>query len=59
MCIRDRIPKSSVTKKAFYLVPEDYLTQGGNNKEIGILIDTGKDHADFQNVDVDVYKRQG
>ena len=47
-----KIPKSSVTKKAFYLVPEDYLTQGGNNKEIGILIDTGKDHADFQNVDV-------
>lgn len=32
-----KIPKSSVTKKDFYLVPENYLTQGGNSKETGVL----------------------
>lgn len=32
-----KIPKSSVTKKAFYVVPQDYITQGGNGKETGIL----------------------
>ena len=47
-----KIPKSSVTKKDFYLVPEDYLTQGGNNKETGVLIDTGKDNAEFKNVEI-------
>ena len=28
-----KIPKSSVTKKDFYLVPENYLTQGGNSRD--------------------------
>ena len=32
-----KIPKSSVTKKDFYLVPENYLTQGGNSKETGVF----------------------
>ena len=24
-----KIPKSAITKKDFYVIPEDYLTQGG------------------------------
>ena len=47
-----KIPKSAVVKKKFYTVPEDYLTQGGNSKETGVLIDTGKENAEFKRVDV-------
>ena len=47
-----KIPKSAVTKKDFYLVPEDYLTQGGNSKETGVLVDGGKDSAVFKRVEV-------
>ena len=47
-----KIPKSSVVKKAFYTVPKDYLTQGGNSNETGVLIDNGSDNAKFKKVDV-------
>ena len=47
-----KIPKSAVTKKDFYIVPEEYLTQGGTGNSTGVLIDTGKDNAEFQSVDV-------
>lgn len=47
-----KIPKSSVTKKDFYLVPENYLTQGGNSKETGVLIENGSNDAQFKKVDV-------
>lgn len=47
-----KIPKSAVVEKDFYIIPENYLTQGGNSKETGVLIDTGKDNAEFQKVDV-------
>lgn len=47
-----KIPKSAVTKKDFYVVPAEYLTQGGNSNSTGVLIDKGKDNAEFQNVTV-------
>lgn len=47
-----KIPKSSVATKEFYLVSEDYLTQGGNSKEDGVLVDTGKDSPEFQSVEI-------
>lgn len=47
-----KIPKSAVTKKDFYVVPTEYLTQGGNSNSTGVLIDKGKDNAEFQNVTV-------
>lgn len=47
-----KIPKSSVINKKFYTVPKDYLTQGGNSKDTGVLVDTGKDAAEFKKVDV-------
>lgn len=43
-----KIPMSAVVKQDFYTVPEDYLTQGGNSKETGVLLDTGKDNPEFQ-----------
>ncbi len=47
-----KIPKSAVTKKNFYVISEDYLTQGGNSNSTGVLIDTGKENAQFQSVDI-------
>lgn len=47
-----KIPKSAVTSKDFYIVPEDYLTQGGNSKATGVLVDEGKDNAEFRAVEV-------
>ncbi|MGF0032862.1 HlyD family efflux transporter periplasmic adaptor subunit [Bariatricus sp. SGI.154] len=47
-----KIPKSSVVNKEFYLISEDYLTQGGNSKEDGVLVDTGKDNPEFQSVEI-------
>lgn len=35
-----KIPKSSVTEKEFYVVPEEYLTTGGSSKETGVLRQT-------------------
>ena len=31
-----KIPKSAVIDKKFYLISEEYLTQGGNSKETGV-----------------------
>lgn len=47
-----KIPKSSVINKKFYTVPKDYLTQNGNSRETGVLVDTGTDTAEFKKVDV-------
>ena len=47
-----KITKSAVTKKNFYVISEDYLTQGGNSNSTGVLIDTGKENAQFQSVDI-------
>jgi len=32
-----KIPKSAKVTKSFFVIPEDYLTQGGNSQETGIL----------------------
>lgn len=47
-----KIPKSSVVKKDFYVVPEEYLTQGGNSKTTGVLLKDGSDDAKFKEVSV-------
>lgn len=47
-----KIPKSSVVKKDFYVVPEGYLTQGGNTKESGVLISGSGGNAEFKKAEV-------
>jgi len=32
-----KIPNSSIVEKQFYLVPEEYITQGGNNDSYGVM----------------------
>lgn len=33
-----KIPKSAETSKYFYVIPKDYLTQGGNSNSDGVLV---------------------
>lgn len=47
-----KIPKSSVVKKEFYLVPVDYLTYGGNSSNRGVLLKTKNDNVEFLPVSV-------
>lgn len=47
-----KIPKSSVTEKEFYVVPQDYLTYGGNSNATGVLVMNGKDTAEFKEAEV-------
>ena len=47
-----KIPKSAVVEKEFYLLPQDYLTQGGNSSNTGVLIQKGGDTARFEEAKV-------
>ena len=47
-----KIPKSSVAEKEFYIVPEDYITQGGNSSSSGVLLKTGDDTTKFEAEDI-------
>jgi HlyD family secretion protein len=40
-----KIPVSSVIEKDFYTIPVDYATQGGNNNNIGFLLETYDDNG--------------
>ena len=47
-----KIPKSSVTEKEFYVVPEDYITLGGNSSQSGVLVQEEGTDASFRETDV-------
>ncbi len=47
-----KIPKSAVTDKKFYLISEEYLTQGGNSKETGVLVKTEDGSPKFRSVNI-------
>lgn len=47
-----KIPRSAVVDKEFYLVPEDYITSGGNTNKDGVLIKGKKDAIEFKEVTV-------
>lgn len=47
-----KIPKSSVVEKDFYVVPQDYLTNGGNSNETGVLVQGKKGAVEFQAVTI-------
>lgn len=46
-----KIPKSSVTEKEFYIIPEDYITLGGNSSQSGVLVQSAGEDASFHAVD--------
>lgn len=47
-----KIPKSSVTEKEFYIVPQDYITNGGNSNSSGVLVQGKKNSVEFQEATV-------
>ena len=38
-----KIPNSSIVQKEFFLVPEDYVVQGGNSSSFGVMKETYKE----------------
>lgn len=47
-----KIPKSSVVEKKFYVVPEDFITTGGNSSSDGVLAEQRDGSAEFMKVEV-------
>ena len=40
-----KIPNSSITEKAFYTVPKDYFTRGGDSNSLGLYVRDSKTNA--------------
>ena len=47
-----KIPKSSVVEEQFYVVPEEYVTTGGNSSSNGFLVQDENGDAQFQEIDI-------
>ena len=47
-----KIPKSSVVKEQFYVVPEEYITTGGNSSSSGVMVQDKDGNASFHAVDI-------
>ncbi|MCI6467197.1 MAG: hypothetical protein MSA90_17240 [Faecalicatena sp.] len=47
-----KIPKSAVVEKDFYVVPQEYITTGGNSSSSGVMIQDGSGEPDFTAVDI-------
>ena len=47
-----KIPKSSVVEKEFYTVPQDYITQGGDSSQNGVLVQTDENTTTFEAAEV-------
>ena len=47
-----KIPKSSVVKEQFYVVPEEYITTGGNSSSNGVMVRKDNGSAEFTAVDI-------
>ena len=47
-----KIPKSSVIEEKFYVIPEEYITTGGNSSSDGVMVQDENGDAVFQQVDI-------
>lgn len=47
-----KIPKSSVIEEKFYVIPEEYITTGGNSSSDGVMVQDENGNAVFQQVDI-------
>ena len=47
-----KIPKSSVIEEEFYVIPEAYLTTGGNSSSQGVMVMEGSGNAVFRSVNI-------
>lgn len=47
-----KIPKSSVIEEKFYVIPEDYITTGGNSSSEGVMIRQKNGSVEFTPIDI-------
>lgn len=47
-----KIPKSSLIEEKFYVVPEEYITTGGNSSASGVMVKKENGEAVFQQVEI-------
>lgn len=47
-----KIPKSSVIEEQFYVIPEEYITTGGNSSSDGVMIQQANGNVEFKAVDI-------
>ena len=47
-----KIPRSSVTEQEFYVIPQDYITTGGNSSSSGVMVSEGSGDAVFQSIGI-------
>ena len=47
-----KIPKSSVIEEKFYVIPEEYITTGGNSSSDGVMVQDENGDAVFQQMDI-------
>ncbi len=47
-----KIPKSAVADQKFYVIPEDYLTTGGNSSSEGLMVKNRDGSVEFLPVDI-------
>ena len=47
-----KIPRSSVVEEKFYVIPEDYITTGGNSSSEGVMVRQDNDSVEFTSVDI-------
>ena len=47
-----KIPKSAVVEEQFFVIPHDYITNGGNSSLEGVMVLDSKGNASFQAVDI-------
>ncbi|MDD3403252.1 MAG: HlyD family efflux transporter periplasmic adaptor subunit [Hespellia sp.] len=53
-----KIPKTSVLKKSFYVVPASYITQGGDSSASGVLVQRAKSKKNVTEfVAADIYQK--
>ena len=47
-----KIPRSSVVEEDFYVIPQEYITTGGNSSSQGVLVRENSGSAVFRAVDI-------
>lgn len=47
-----KIPKSSIVKKPFFVIPTEYIVKGGNSDETGVLKKSEKNKTEFVSLNV-------
>lgn len=47
-----KIPKSSVVEEQFFVIPQDYITNGGNSSSDGVMVLDSKGNVSFRSVDI-------